>query len=199
MENSSKTLQQDDKDNIAASCRRQSLININQRSIYFLCFSTQIIQWTSSVLIWISQCCPTAQSIVHICRDFPRIKVIWVTTPVFVQAGSTLCSAPSSGYFKVCLSGQIFYLVPRKLATTSLPKAKYFPVIHCVTLFHCWKFSKVLIFTSTKIAEVNAFWLYEVFSSSFCLPSLKSPLDWNAILPKTWKQQGTSLNLLNNV
>lgn len=182
MENSSKTLQQDDKDNITASFWRQSLININQKSIYFLCFSTQIIQWTSSVLIWISQCCPTAQYIMHICRDFPRIKVIWVTTPVLVQAGSTLCSAPSSGYFKVCLSGQIFYLGPRKLATTSLPKTRYFPVIHCVTLFHCWKFSKVLIFTFYKNCRsecILTLWSIQLFILlTFTKVSLR--LEWNS-------------------
>lgn len=120
-----------------------------------------------------------------------------------MQAESILCSALSTGYFKVCLSGQIFYLGPRNFATTSLPKPRYFPVIHRVSLFHCWKFKtkKLFIFFAfvKELQKGMHFWLYEVFSSSFCLPSPKSSLDYNEILPKTWKQQGTSLNLLNNV
>lgn len=43
------------------------------------------------------------------------------------------------------------------------------------------------------------FWLCGLFNSSLRLPSPKSPLDQSETLPKTWKQQGTSLNLLNNV
>lgn len=43
------------------------------------------------------------------------------------------------------------------------------------------------------------FFIYKIFSSSFCSLSPKPSLDQNEILPMTWKQQETFLNFLNNV
>lgn len=88
------------------------------------------------------------------------------------------CSAPSTEYFKICLSGQIFYKEPRNFASTFLPKPRQ-------GVFY-------LVWDWFYFLPKKNFWLFILLSS------IKAFSNYSEILPKPLKQQETFLNLLNN-